>query len=49
MDLQELLGSDYQEGMTAEDVNKIFEVRILSSGKYENNEKVDAERKRFKQ
>lgn len=49
MDLQELLGSDYQEGMTAEDVNKIFEGRILSSGKYENKEKVDAERKRFKQ
>ena len=49
MDLQELLGSDYQEGMTAEDVNAIFEKRVLASGKYENKDKVDAERKRAKQ
>lgn len=49
MDLQEILGSDYQEGMTAEDVNAIFEKRVLASGKYENKDKVDAERKRAKQ
>lgn len=49
MDLQELLGSDYQEGMTAEDVNAVFEKKLLATGKYENKEKVDAERKRSKQ
>lgn len=49
MDLQELLGSDYQEGMTAEDINAVFEKRVLASGKYENKDKVDAERKKAKQ
>ena len=45
MDLQELLGADYKEGMTAEEVNSFFENKILSSGKYENKEKVEAERR----
>lgn len=49
MDLQELLGNDYQEGMTAEDINAVFEKRVLASGKYENKDKVDAERERAKQ
>lgn len=49
MDLQELLGSDYQEGMTAEDINAVFEKRVLASGKYENKDKVEAERKKAKQ
>lgn len=48
MDLQELLGADYKEGMTQEEVNKVFESRILSSGKYELSEKVEAERTRAK-
>lgn len=44
MDLQELLGADYKENMTAEEINKVFENRVLSSGRYELAEKVEAER-----
>ena len=49
MDLKELLGDDYKEGLTAEDISGIFERKILATGKYENKDKVDAERKRAKQ
>lgn len=49
MDLQELLGADFKDGITAEEVNSIMEKRLLASGKYENKEKVDAERKTNKQ
>ena len=45
MDLQEILGADYKEGMTAEEVNSVFESRLLKSGKYENKDKVEAERR----
>lgn len=44
MDLKELLGADFKEGITAEEVNSIMEKRLLSTGRYENKEKVDAER-----
>lgn len=49
MDLQELLGADFKDGITAEEVNSIMEKRLLATGKYENKEKVDAERKKAKQ
>lgn len=49
MDLKELLGDDYKEGLTADEVSGIFEKRLLATGKYENKDKVDAERKRAKQ
>lgn len=49
MDLQELLGADFKDGITAEEVNSIMEKRLLASGKYENKDKVDAERKANKQ
>ena len=49
MDLQELLGADFKDGITAEEVNSIMEKRLLATGKYENKEKVDAERKTNKQ
>lgn len=49
MDLQELLGADFKDGITAEEVNSIMEKRLLASGKYENKDKVDAERKTNKQ
>jgi hypothetical protein len=49
MDLKELLGDDYKEDLTAEDISGIFERKILATGKYENKDKVDAERKRAKQ
>lgn len=44
MDLKELLGADFKEGITADEVNSIMEKRLLSTGRYENKEKVDAER-----
>ena len=44
MDLKELLGADFKEGITADEVNSIMERRLLSTGRYENKEKVDAER-----
>lgn len=45
MDLEELLGADYREGMTAEDVTNVFKSRLLATGEYESKLKVDAERK----
>lgn len=44
MDLKELLGADFKEGITADEVNSIMERRLLSTGRYENKAKVDAER-----
>lgn len=49
MDLKELLGDDFKDDMTAEDITGIMEKRLLATGKYENKEKVDAERKKAKQ
>lgn len=49
MDLKELLGDDYKEDLTADDISGIFERKFLATGKYENKEKVDAERRRAKQ
>ena len=49
MDLKELLGDDYKEGLTADEISGIFEKKFLATGKYENKEKVDAERRRAKQ
>ena len=49
MDLKELLGDDYKEDLTADEVSEIFERKFLATGKYENKEKVDAERRRAKQ
>lgn len=45
MDLSELLGSDFREGMTADEVTSVFKDRFLASGNYELKEKVDAERR----
>ena len=49
MDLKELLGDDYKEDLTADEISGIFEKKFLATGKYENKEKVDAERRRAKQ
>lgn len=43
MDLAEILGEDYKEGMTAEDVSAVFEKRILNTGRYTNKDKADAD------
>ena len=39
MDLKELLGDDYKEDLTADDISGIFERKFLATGKYENKEK----------
>ena len=45
MSLKEILGEDYKENMTDEEINSAMEKRFLATGKYENKEKVDAERR----
>ena len=49
MDLKELLGEAYNEGMTAEDVKAIFKKQLLDSGEYVNKGKAEAERKAAEQ
>lgn len=44
--LEEIMGSSYHENMTSDEINSFFENRLLATGKYENKEKVDAERKK---
>lgn len=46
MGLKEILGEDYREGMTDDEINSAMERKWLSTGKYENKEKVDAERRK---
>ncbi len=47
MSLKDILGEDYTgDEMTDEEITAAMEKKILSSGKYENKEKVDAERKK---
>lgn len=45
MSLKEILGEDYREDMTDDEINSAMEKRFLASGKYENKDKVDAERR----
>lgn len=46
MSLKEILGEDYREDMTDDEISSAMEKRFLATGKYENKEKVDAERKK---
>lgn len=46
MSLREILGEDYREDMTDEEISTAMEKRFLASGKYESKEKVNAERKK---
>ena len=46
MSLKEILGEDYREDMTDDEISVAMEKRFLASGKYESKEKVDAERKK---
>lgn len=45
MSLKEILGDDYREDMSDDEISSAMEKRFLASGKYENKEKVDAERR----
>lgn len=46
MSLKEILGEDYREDMTDDEISTAMEKKFLAGGKYELKEKVDAERKR---
>lgn len=46
MSLKEILGEDYREDMTDDEISTAMEKRFLASGKYESKEKVNAERKK---
>lgn len=46
MSLKEILGDDYREDMTDDEISTAMEKRFLASGKYESKEKVNAERKK---
>ena len=46
MSLKEILGDDYREDMTDDEISAAMEKRFLASGKYESKEKVNAERKK---
>ena len=46
MSLKEILGEDYREDMTDDEISVAMEKKFLASGKYESKEKVDAERKK---
>ena len=44
-EIKELLGDNYQEGMSAKDVQEAFNKMLLSSGNYVNKDKAAAEKK----
>lgn len=47
MDLKELLGENYREDITVDEVKEIFKKQVLSSGEYENKGKSDAEKRKL--
>lgn len=47
MDLKELMGDAYKEGITAEEVQAFFKNQMLSTGKYVNKEMADAEQRKL--
>lgn len=47
MSLKEILGDDYREDMTDDEISTAMEKKFLASGKYENKDKVDAERRKY--
>lgn len=46
MDLKELMGDSYKEGMSKEEVQAFFKRQVLSSGEYENKGKMSEEEKK---
>ena len=43
--LKEIMGNDYKEGMSKDDVQSFFKKQVLSSGEYTNSGKAKAEQK----
>lgn len=48
-EIKELLGENYQEGMTAKDVQEAFNKMLLSSGKYVNKDNAEAQQRKIKE
>lgn len=45
--IKELLGENYQEGMTAKDIQEAFNKMLLGSGKYVNKDNADAQQRKL--
>ena len=46
-EIKELLGENYQEGMTAKDVQEAFNKMLLNTGKYVNKDNADAQQRKL--
>ena len=46
-EIKELLGENYQEGMTAKDIQEAFNKMLLGSGKYVNKDNADAQQRKL--
>ena len=46
-EIKELLGDNYQEGMSAKDVQEAFNKMLLGSGKYVNKDNADAQQRKL--
>ena len=47
MDLKELMGDAYKEGITADEVQAYFKKQLLATGDYENKDKANADKKKL--
>ena len=46
-EIKQLLGDNYQEGMSGEDIQKAFNKMLLDTGKYVNKENADAQQRKI--
>lgn len=46
-EIKELLGENYQEGMTAKDIQEAFNKMLLGSGRYVNKDNADAQQRKL--
>lgn len=46
-EIKELLGENYQEGMSAKDIQEAFNKMLLNSGKYVNRDNADAQQRKL--
>lgn len=46
-EIKELLGENYQEGMTAKEIQEAFNKMLLGSGKYVNKDNADAQQRKL--
>ena len=46
-EIKELLGDNYQEGMSGKDIQEAFNKMLLSSGRYVNKDNADAQQRKL--